>query len=546
MSNSDYYDPDGVVPRGSPLLAPFVPDLTPDTDDISDGGDTDLEDIIDIDTPWNRALRDNKRPHGNGDNTRPRRHKKEQHEANWKDAFLVHQMDPRQGWELGSVAAREHLEPLRQTRRPRKRFTLPLHIAGSHTPIATYTEVMACPDSGSDENIISLALVNELNLAVEPTSDEPRRFSVANGNIVQAIGQVLVSCRFAAGAPSIDPNLECVFQVFNVLAVPLIMGMNFLHETETLSKHMDRLVEQLIPGMQSLRVNSVGSSKRGIMCCLDGTIGCATVDTGSDLDLVSPDFAKALSFNVTPADELVEFADCSTATISGVVTVEFSLVCVDKHGVFRPQRETVHLDFYVLDNLNANILVGQDTINELNVFSKHTESFIYTSSPNGEPGVNIIRHKGKFEQQMERGVQKIKDLFTNSSNNSSGTTNPIVNQQRMNARREREQEQARHNPDTPTVSDGHNIPASVPRFSLMSLDSGLPVTSMSPVSPTSSTGATSGDLVEDMAMNEATTASNAPAGGYVCNYLGCTASPFQTQYLLIRYILLHSTISFDF
>ncbi|KAF4999850.1 hypothetical protein FDECE_11381 [Fusarium decemcellulare] len=387
----------------------------------------------------------------------------------------------------------------RQPRGLRKRFTLPLYLASPYASLSPYAEVMACPDSGSDENIISLALAKELKLDVEPAGAEPRRFSVANGNIVPAIGQVSINCKFAAGTPSATPILTCVFQVFNALAVPLIMGMDFLHETETLSKHTDRLVEQLIPDIQSLRVNSVGSPKRSIMCRLDEAVGCATVDTGSDLDLVSPDFVHARSFNVTPAFELVEFADCSIATTSGVVTARFSLGSEDEEGVFRPKGGSIDLDFYVLDNLNADILVGQDTIDELKVFTKHTTSFIHNSDLLKESGVNIIRHKGRLEQQVERGMQKIKNIFTGSSNSSSATTDPIINEQRENARREREQ----FSPQLPSLCI-HMPPYTPPSIG---------PASGSPVSPT---GATIGDSDEEMSdeemSDEPVTAPNSPTG----------------------------------
>ncbi|KAJ3518864.1 hypothetical protein NM208_g14352 [Fusarium decemcellulare] len=323
------------------------------------------------------------------------------------------------------------------------------------------------------------------------------------------------------------------------------MGMDFLYETETLSKHTDRLVEQLVPGMQSLRVNSVGSPKRSIMCRLDEAVGCATVDTGSDLDLVSPDFVHARSFNVTPAYELVEFADCSIATTSGVVTTRFSLGGEDEEGVFRPQGGSIDLDFYVLDNLNADILVGQGTIDELKVFTKHSASFIYNSDLLRESGVNIIRHKGRLEQQVERGMQKIKNIFTSSSNSSSklkqlthkffgahessgATTDPIMNVQRENARRERE----RSSPQLPSLRI--HIPPYTPPS--------IGPASGSPVSPTGATIGDSDEEVSDEEMsNEPVTAPNSPTSGYFCNHPGCTAPPFQTQYLLNSHANVHSS-----
>ncbi|RTE84830.1 hypothetical protein BHE90_000609 [Fusarium euwallaceae] len=320
-----------------------------------------------------------------------------------------------------------------QPRKGRKRFALPLLVA---RPSGAVTEVMACPDSGSDENIISLELVTSLGLKTEQTSSgEPRQFTVANGNIVTAVGQVSTKCRFAAGTPSNITSLECVFHVFNTLAVPLIMGVNFLQQTETLSKHRDRLVEHSFPVMQALRVNSVGRPKRSLICQLDTYVGCATVDTGSDLDLVSPKFANSRDFMIEPAFEQVEFADCSVGCTSGVIKTLFTVG-------FHPRGESIDLDLFVLDNLNADILVGQDTADMLDVFNLHHESLIPSIPQLGESELNIIRHIGRFEQGVLGLWKKVRKAMGGNQPGSSDGVAGVETQadviQRENARRERE------------------------------------------------------------------------------------------------------------
>lgn len=302
-----------------------------------------------------------------------------------------------------------------QPRRRRKHFALPLFVIH---PSGAVTDVMACPDSGSDENIISLELATSLGLKMEQTSsDVPRQFTVANGKIVTAVGQVTTSCSFAAGAPSEMTNFECSFHVFSTLAVPMIMGVDFLLQTETLSKHRDRLVEQVVPAMQSLRVNSVGRPKRSLICRLDTYVGCATVDTGSDLDLVSPAFAKARAYKIEPAYEQLEFADCSVGYTSGVIRTSLVVGNVNDLG-FHPRGEPIDLELFVLDNLNADILVGQDTVDTLDVFNLHSESLIPSMPRLGESDLNIIRHIGRLEKSVANLWNKVK---RNLGGNSSGS-----------------------------------------------------------------------------------------------------------------------------
>ncbi|KAM6532833.1 hypothetical protein FALCPG4_005882 [Fusarium falciforme] len=604
----EYYDPEDVGPRKSPLLAPVRPRLEPDPLNWGSDDETDLEDIIDSqDTPWNRALRDGKRPHGRDDDLQPSLRKKNRHAANWRDMILLHEMDPRRGWDVAAEAARDplppdesdylddldnrgkltapsqrtlaaetihavymppnarkHLEPESQyspetppppkdvrSRRRRKRFALPLLVA---RPSGAPIEVMACPDSGSDENIISLELATSLGLKTQQnSSDEPRQFTVANGKTVTAVGQVSTSCRFAAGTPSDITKLECIFHVFNTLAVPLIMGVDFLQRTETLSKHRDRLVEQVVPAMQSLRVNSVGRPKRSLVCRLDTYVGCATVDTGSDMDLVSPAFAKARAYKIEPAYEQLQFADCSVGCTSGVIKTSLTVGNVNDVG-FHPRGEPIDLELFVLDNLNADILVGQDTVDMLDVFNLHSESLIPSMPRLGESDINIIRHIGSLEKGVANLWNKVKrNLGGNSSGSSDGVTGGPEAQvdidQRENARRERERARIA----TLSGSDRRRA-QELEDMTIQAFESerkgGLRSLRDSPAPMTPPLGGESlSPAAADIGNSELGIANpQAIQGGYRCTFAGCTAPTFQTLYLLNSHanFMIHLVMSVHF
>ena len=238
--------------------------------------------------------------------------------------------------------------------RMRTRLVLPIIVSSDKEAV----EVTTCPDSGSEENIISLEFVDRLGLKLQESGHESTRFSIANGKIVESIGQVSAQCSFVASIISDSSALDCIFHVFHSLAVPVIMGMNFLEQTETLNKHKDRLVEELVPAMQSLRVTSIGKPRRNIICRLGTYVGCAVADTGSDLDLVSPEFARSRAFNIQPACEELQFADCSFGYTSGIIRTSFSIGNLGDGTGFLPRGNVVSLEFFVLDSLNADILVG--------------------------------------------------------------------------------------------------------------------------------------------------------------------------------------------
>lgn len=97
----------------------------------------------------------------------------------------------------------------------------------------------------------------------------------------------------------------------------------FLHETETLSKRKDRLVEQLISATQLLGATSVGKHKQSLICQLATFVSRATVDTRSDLDLVSLEFTKPRANDSESEVEKTDFADCSVGYTVDVVRTSF-------------------------------------------------------------------------------------------------------------------------------------------------------------------------------------------------------------------------------
>lgn len=206
-------------------------------------------------------------------------------------------------------------------RRARKRLGLPLIVFTG----AQEESIVACPDSGSDDNIMSRDIAEKLKLPIKKVQDPSHStFVLANGRIVSAVGQVRLKCAFRQGSPA-TALIECLFYVFQTLAVPMIMGIQFLHATETLTKYRDRLVEELVPSTQALRVCSVGRPKRDVVCRVGNYVGCATADTGSELDLVSPDFAASRAFDVDDICVELEIADGSTGYTMGMIKTAFSI-----------------------------------------------------------------------------------------------------------------------------------------------------------------------------------------------------------------------------
>ncbi|KAK3681002.1 hypothetical protein B0T22DRAFT_523786 [Podospora appendiculata] len=227
------------------------------------------------------------------------------------------------------------------------------------------------------------------------------------------------------------------------------MGLEFLSSTETHTKHRDWLVEQVIPSAQALSVNSVGRPGRNLICRLSSYIGLASADTGSDLDLVSLQFASTRAFHMEPALHQIQFADGSMGFTSGIIRARFSVGSVSETKGFVPSGETADRDFYVLQSLTSDIIVGQETLEMFGVFRTHADSLIPGSLTLGMSDANIIRYIGKLERKVTNAVkgtkQVLKMIILGNDAASTTTNDPAaaseslgLDAQRENARRELE------------------------------------------------------------------------------------------------------------
>ena len=285
---------------------------------------------------------------------------------------------------------------------------LPIVIEGA----SGSSKVMALPDTGSDHNIISLGVLRDLGLEMEELGDTFFRVSIANGKILEAVGQITISFGFAGvlGSPKEELSSSAHFFVLSKLAVPVIVGRDLLEETQTFTKHRHRLTPEVEPVLQCMSLTSLSQPRRDLCCRLNGNIGYATADTGSDLDLVSPEFAKSKGFEIEPAYEKVQFADGSYGVTCGVIPSIFAIGRQDaaNNDVFMQKGASIQRDFYVLESLTSEILVGLDTLEKLRVYDSCSDSLVRRMSVLSFADANIIRYIGTVEYLVKEASRKMK------------------------------------------------------------------------------------------------------------------------------------------
>jgi len=292
-------------------------------------------------------------------------------------------------------------------RRP-TRYDLPIRVRG--------VEILACPDTGAEENIIALETIQSLGLEVTTGNYFTiKTFIMANGKTVDSIGKILLSCSFGA-EPTSEP-FKCWFYVFQTLASPMIMSDNFVRSSEIMTKHRNRLVPRSEAGPRAISVNAVGKTRKRVLCRLKKKPTLAFADTGSELDLMSAEYAQSMNYKVRQHKEQVMFADGSIGETVGKVRLKMRIA----HGPIH--RTSSRLDwgpsqpveFHLLTFLTSEVIIGEDTINRFEIFTLAKAAIITIEATDEELALTRLRLITPIERQVSKAHNRLRRLFGRAS-----------------------------------------------------------------------------------------------------------------------------------
>jgi hypothetical protein len=286
-----------------------------------------------------------------------------------------------------------HPNQSRCSKAKKTRLGLPITLNPKGIAAAT---VLACADTGADVNIISEDLAQALGYTEYETIFGRKQFRLANGKIVESIGQVYSPCAFGTG-PDSAVSISCIFHVLTKVVTPIIMGMQFLQETETMTKYRERLVRVPRPALQALSVCSLDKPRQLLGCNLNGKPAVATPDTGSEIDLMSPQAAAELGMSVQPGEEVIELADGTFDTTCGYVR---TVVSIDNPVSESPSSLNIctSVQFHLLRGLTHNVLIGDETLEELRVFTDNQHSLISVPIDDNSLEIKGIRSHGPADK----------------------------------------------------------------------------------------------------------------------------------------------------
>jgi hypothetical protein len=288
-------------------------------------------------------------------------------------------------------------------RRPcTERVGLPLTF---RTPSGLLT-ALACADTGSDVNVVSVEIAQALGQYVAEGAMLDESFVLANGRIVRAVGRVMLD--LCIGQQLEDPamTLSYPFYVFPKAPV-IIVGMPLLEQAKIMTKNRSKLVKIPRLNAQALSVCSIGKPRRHLLCEVNHELTIATPDSGSEVDLMSPQFAINRGFEIHNTLESIELADGTVVLCSGFVRTTLSIGShFDSTGA--PQSKTAAImDFFLLEGLNHDVIIGGYHMDHLKVFTDNRHALVLTAQQYAIAEVNRIRYRGAIDKAISWVKEKL-------------------------------------------------------------------------------------------------------------------------------------------
>lgn len=281
-------------------------------------------------------------------------------------------------------------------------------------------DVLACPDSGSEENIISETCALEHGFRIRRKPKDKRKFEVGNGDIVRSIGRVWITVGLL-GSPLWQKKRR--FYVLKNCPVPMVIGMKFLREAEILTRHR-HLLESCPAEMSNISsLLWIGSPRNRLRCTVDGRQLVATADTGSDLNLMSLACAEREGFRIDMCLEArTQIAVGNGKVIDTLGQVYVSNLTLDwrepeaeppeqsprgpandvplepdpQGGAYLPQGgdDDLYITFHVIENLPCDVVFGQKFLCDTDAFNKCPELL---DIPPTKQNRQFEKHKQQYE-----------------------------------------------------------------------------------------------------------------------------------------------------
>ena len=277
----------------------------------------------------------------------------------------------------------------REVRRTRHGLPVTINTPCGPEPVPTYA------DTGSDVNIISETAARELGYQTSDFKPFQSPLKLPGGRLVKPIGELTTSFWFGT---RLEPSERLEKISFCVLpgAPVILIGAVLLHQTKTMTEHRHRLVPIRRTNNRLSSLCSVGKPRMQVLCDVDHRLTVALADSGSDIDLVSPQFALDRNLEIHPSEHAIELADGSHIVSYGFIRTTVSLgTHLDSADAPHGKAATI-VDCFVLEGLSQDIILGEQTLDELRIFTENQHVLVLASDTNEAMELNRIHSSSRI------------------------------------------------------------------------------------------------------------------------------------------------------
>lgn len=216
-------------------------------------------------------------------------------------------------------------------------------------------------DTGASCNIAALEFVNENRLSLH-RHKRPKRIS-APGGCITSIGTVTARVQFM----SKGVRVKQVFEVIENCVHHVILGSEFVRKFDIFRSHMDKL-RRVLRGTGPKGLLAVGTRRDDNLVpgTLKGNGVRALADTCADANIISTRLLNSYNIKMdedTAAQVEFERVDGSRIWSKGIVR--------DVEWAFAEDGVPHKLDFYVLDDIDYDVILGKDFLFGIDAFNRY-------------------------------------------------------------------------------------------------------------------------------------------------------------------------------
>ncbi len=314
--------------------------------------------------------------------------------------------------------------------------------------------VNALPDTGSSVDAISEDFAKLHGLRIRAT--DTRSIRLIGGHVAESVGRIVGDFTFQGE----KHGYRREFHVLRNSVCELVLGRKFLDQTKTLTEFCRRIVKRVRPCVQKgNRLFLLDEfPKDRLRCTVNGSEASAVADTGSDLMLVSGDYARRNKLQVRRGERYrreVELIDGSTILTDGMALnakleldsppkssheldygqyLDFTAVLSSylSPGANPAAKATFICDLHVIENLPCDIILSNEFIFENQVFSRFKHLF-YTNPASIASGSDVVQDDSLWFIRNKGTRFRFFSWRRETTQNQTDTSKPLLDHRSKHA-----------------------------------------------------------------------------------------------------------------